>query len=142
MISALFVALAASKSDPALTTRGDRKVVVTEVYRDKEEVAKTPTWGHLSSSGKCPVLLMSDTEVAVFTQTAKQTRHCHMVATEIYMLLEGKMTIEVEEVDYILSSGDMIIVKPGAYHEVKREGEFLCRVIAINCLGQRDRHDA
>lgn len=138
---AVLFSLEATKDDPALRTRGDRKLLVTEIYASTEEAVSENRWSHQTSSGKCPVLLMADTESAVFTQTARQTRHCHKVGTEIYVLLEGRMTMEVEGADYALSPGDMIAVMPGAYHQIRREGEFLCRVFTVNCGGARDRYE-
>ncbi|MCX6924939.1 MAG: cupin domain-containing protein [Verrucomicrobia bacterium] len=138
---AILFSLQAAKSDPALQTRGDRKILVTELYPMKEELASESRWSHASSSGKCPVILMRDTESAVFTQVGKQTRHCHKLATEIYILLEGSMTIEVEGAVYVLSPGDTIVVSPGAYHQIRREGEFLCRVFTVNCQGLKDRYE-
>jgi len=137
--SAVLFKLEAAKCDPALRKRGDRKIFVTEVYDLTEEEATESQWSHQASSGKCPVLAMRDTESAVFTQIAKQTRHCHMIGTEIYVLLEGEMTIEVERTDYTLSPGDTIVVLPGAYHQIRREGEYLCRVFTVNCGGKNDR---
>ncbi|MGD1018524.1 MAG: cupin domain-containing protein [Verrucomicrobiia bacterium] len=138
---AILFNLQSAKNDPALQTRGDRKILVTEIYASKEDPASESRWNHQASSGKCPVLLMRDTESAVFTQVAKQTRHSHKIGTEIYMLLEGKMMIEVEGTDYTLLPGDAIVVLPGACHQIQREGEFLCRVITVNCGGPKDRYE-
>ena len=138
---AILFTLQAAKSDPALQTRGDRKILVTELYATKEEPASQTVWSHRASSGKCPVLLMRDTESAVFSQVGKQTRHYHKVGTEIYLLLEGKMIIEVEGTEYTLFPGDTIVVMPGAYHQIRREGEFLCRVFTANCGGVKDRYE-
>jgi mannose-6-phosphate isomerase-like protein (cupin superfamily) len=139
---AVLFTLQAARNDPALQARGARKLLVTEIYPAKEEPAADSYWRHDSGSGKCPVLLMPDAESAVFTQLARQTRHRHLVGTEIYLLLEGRMSIEVEGVDYTLAPGDALVVQPGAYHEVRREGEFLCRVFTLHCGGAQDRHEA
>ena len=143
MIPALLVTLSETKQDPALQppNRGDRKIIVTEVYREKEQLPNDVRWHAPTAPVKCPVLPMQATEFAVFTQQAKQSRHCHMVGTEIYTVIEGKMTIEVEGTDYTLSRGDVIIVRPGAFHEVRRVEEFLCYVITINCGGRNDRYE-
>jgi mannose-6-phosphate isomerase-like protein (cupin superfamily) len=143
MIPALLIKLADSKADTALwpPNRGDRKIIVTEVYRDKEEVATDVVWQPKAPSGKCPVLPMADTECAVFTHHAKQTRHCHMIGTEIYTLIEGQMKIEVEGTTHSLAPGDMIIVRPGAFHEVKKDSEFLCHVLTLHCGGPKDRYE-
>jgi mannose-6-phosphate isomerase-like protein (cupin superfamily) len=138
MTSAFWVTLAENKRDPALAMRGDRKLLVTEVYADKEAAATEIYW---RPGVPCPVQQMKDTESAIFTQAAKQTRHWHKIATEIYLLLEGVMTIEVEGSEYCLQPGDMMVVNPGARHNVCRDGEFLCRVITVNCCGVDDRFE-
>jgi mannose-6-phosphate isomerase-like protein (cupin superfamily) len=138
---AVLVTLQSTKRDPALMTRGDRKLLVTEVYKDKEEPAREALWTHAAPSGKCPVVLMPDSESAAFTQIAKQSRHYHKKGTEVYWLIEGVMQIEVEKRDYILTPGDTIVVNPGAFHEVKQEGPFLCRVVTLNCGGPSDRYE-
>lgn len=138
---AILFSLEAVKNDPALQTRGDRKILVTELYPEKEELATQPYWRHSMPSGRCPVLVMPDTESAVFTQAANQTRHCHRIGTEIYVLIQGRMTIEVEGAHYTLAPGDTIVVMPGAYHQISREGQFLCRVFTVNCGGVADRYE-
>ena len=140
MLPALLFTLIETKQDPALKSRGDRKLLVTEFF-DNEEPATKTRWHYKTCSEKCPVQLMKDTESAVFTHIAKQTRHKHKVGTEIYILIEGSMTIEVENEDYLLIPGDMIAVNPEAYHEVKRESEFLCRILTVNCGGSNDRYE-
>jgi len=144
MISALLVTLAASKKDAVLRppNRGDRKIVVTRLYPRTEEVAREEVWRPPTSSGRCPVLLMPDTELAVFTHLARQTRHSHRKGTEIYTLIEGRMTLEVEGRSYTLSPGDAMVVIPGACHEVKRRGKFLCHVLTVNCGGPADKQVA
>jgi quercetin dioxygenase-like cupin family protein len=142
MNPALLITLQACKSDPALRERGDRKLLVTELYADREEEATDVAWQPRTASGKCPVRQMPDTEFAVFTQAAKQTRHYHRLGTEIYTVIEGRMTIEVEGIDYSLAPGDVLVVKPRAVHEVKRKGAFLCHVLTVNCGGAKDRFNA
>ena len=140
-LPALLVSLAASKADPALKRRGDRKLLVTEVYKEKETLAQDILWTHESDSGKCPVQVMDNIESAVFTEVAKQTRHYHKLATEIYIVIEGEMKIEVEGQSWTLAAGDMIVVNPGVRHEVLREGNYLCRVITANSGGLSDRYE-
>jgi quercetin dioxygenase-like cupin family protein len=141
--SALVVRLEAVKRDGALRPegRGARKILVTEIYPAKEMETTEVLWNPPVGEEKCSVQVTTDTEVAVFTQTARQDRHYHKTGTEIYMVLEGTMVIEVEGEDYTLSAGDMIVVQPGATHEVKPEGtEFLCRVVTANCGGAADKY--
>lgn len=143
--SALLVTLDAVRRDPALAPsgRGARKILVTEIRRESEADATDVTWQPPAPGSPCPVQIMPDTEVAVFNQHASQDRHRHLAGTEIYMVLEGRMTIEVEGHDYALSPGDMIVVNSGATHQVKPEGtQFLCRVVTTNCGGAADKEKA
>lgn len=143
-MSALFVALQTLKSDKVFQAgnRGARKLLVTELYPTKEENISEVMWKPLLASGKCPVQAMKDAEIAVFNQNAKQDRHYHKRGTEVYMVLEGKMKIEVEKDEFTLSSGDMIVVNPKARHEVKPEDgqAFMCRVVTLNCGGESDKY--
>ena len=139
---ALLVTLDAVKRDPALAAsgRGARKLLVTGMRRDSETDATGVAWQPPASGERCPVQATRDTEVAIFNQHASQDRHRHRAATEIYMVLEGRMTIEVEGCDYLLGAGDMIVVNPGATHLVKPGGaQFLCRVVTANCGGALDK---
>lgn len=132
-----------AKADPALRPggRGARKILVTEIYPGEEEAAVDSTWGAPDGSNKCQVQVMRDAEVAIFTERAAQDRHYHKLGTEIYMVLEGRMIIEVEGADYCLAAGDMIVVNPDAVHQVKPDrAEFVCRVVTVNCGGAADKY--
>jgi len=141
MTPALLVTMEASKQDPALQTRGDRKILVTNIRPDTEEEAATVVWRAQPPPAKCPVVATRDTELAIFTERAKQTRHCHKIGTEIYTLLEGEMTIEIAGTLHTLHPSDTLIVKPGVWHETKRDSRFLCQVVTVNCAGAKDRHE-
>ncbi|HEX5731611.1 MAG TPA: cupin domain-containing protein [Blastocatellia bacterium] len=143
--AALVIRLDAVKKDAALDPegRGARKLLVTELYSETEQEATEVLWSPPEGAQRCPVQVTADTELAVFTEQAAQDRHYHREATEIYMVVEGEMTIEVEGRQYALRAGDMIVVNPGAAHEVKRGKEkFLCRVITVNCKGMADKFPA
>lgn len=143
MIPAMLFRNEQVRSDPALASRGARKLVVTQLYPASERLADEVVWRAPASPHQpCAVYVMPDTEIAVFNQHAQQTRHCHRVGTEIYMVIDGDMSIEVEGDIYRLSAGDMLIVSPGAYHQVQRDGQFLCRVITVNCGGAADKYPA
>jgi mannose-6-phosphate isomerase-like protein (cupin superfamily) len=121
---------------------GARKILVTEIYSGEQEAAES-IWGPPAGSGNCPVQVMRDTEMASFNERAPQDRHYHKVGTEIYMVLEGSMTIEVEGDDYHLVAGDLIVVNPYAAHQVKPgQTEFICRVVTVNCGGAADKYMA
>ena len=50
MTPALFVTLEETKLDPALQTRGERKLLVTDVRTAKEEEAMEVVWSHATCS--------------------------------------------------------------------------------------------
>ena len=141
----LYITKEALKRDPALQpgNRGARKLFVTELFKNEIEATRCvwePPKSIPKDSEKCPVQLMPDTEIAVFTQMADQDRHSHKSGTEIYIVMEGEMVIEADGNNYKLKSGDMIVVTPGVPHEVKTNGtEFMCRVVTINCEGEKDK---
>jgi mannose-6-phosphate isomerase-like protein (cupin superfamily) len=122
---ALFVALEAVNRDPVLQSgnRGARKILVTEVFSATEEKALQDVWESTTATGKCSVVETNDTEIAVFNQNASQDKHYHKIGTEIYMVLEGRMIIDVAGKLYSLLPGDMIVVNPMSVHEVKPEGD-------------------
>jgi len=137
----LYVTKEALRRDPSLQPgrRGARKLVVTDLFKTEFKAIEC-VWEYPTATGSCPVQVMPDTEIAVFTHLAKQDRHLHNKGTEIYMVMEGKMVIEADDVNYPLASGDMIIINPGVIHEVKIEGtEFMCRVVTVHCGGEKDK---
>jgi quercetin dioxygenase-like cupin family protein len=140
---AFLVTKDAVERDPALRpgARGARKLLVTEIHPAREEEATAVRWEPPAASTRCPVQVTADLELAVFTQAAAQDRHYHRRGTELYLVLEGEMVIEVEGEDYRLAAGDMIVVNPGSVHQVKPAGTaFLCRVITANCGGRSDKY--
>ena len=142
-LPALLIAHDAICADAALAkgARGARKILVTTLCEDKEREANHSRWSFPDEGEKCPVQTMSDTEVAYFNQHAAQDRHYHQRGTEIYLLIEGRMNIEVSGSDYQLFPGDMIVVNPGAPHKVKSNADpFLCMVVAVNCGGAADKY--
>ena len=141
-IPALLVPFSELKGDSSLQSgnRGARKIIVTELYAKTEREATEVRWRAPTGHERCPVWLTQDTEVAVFNQYAKQDRHYHKQATEIYIVQDGSMTIDVDGTHYHLATGDMIVVKPGAVHEImSRNSEFICRVVTVNCRGLVDK---
>ena len=137
----LLVTMDSLQNEPnfELGSRGDRKLLVTSYYKN-ECPCETDIWQPRAKNGLCPVQIMDDTESAVFNQNVKQDRHYHKLGTEMYMLLTGKMSIEVEDKIYNLVPGDMIIVNPESFHKVLSGTEFLCRVLTVNCHGPADKY--
>ena len=135
----LHIQLDQVKQDPALSPgkRGARKIIVTEIFKGKEQEATNDIW---MPGDVCPVLRMSNVEMAVFNEQADQDRHYHKEGTEIYDVIEGEVSIEVEGKTYLLKMGDVVVVHPFSVHQVKKEGsKFLCRVITLNCRGEKDK---
>jgi len=137
----LLVNMDSFKNDPNLKvgSRGDRKLLVTTVFKNESLIDTEDIW-HPSIEKPNPVQKMVDTEVAIFNHYAEQDRHYHKIGTEMYMLLEGEMSIEVEEKVYNLLPGDMIVVNPESFHKVLSGTEFLCRVVTVNCHGSADKY--
>ena len=127
--------------DPALGHggRGARKLLVTELRADKEREANATLWEPPLDGRLCPVLVTEDTELAVFNQDTPQDRHRHLRGTEIYWVIEGTMEIEVEGTRHQLGAGDLIVVNPGAVHEVLRCGSFVSGVLTSDCGGVSDK---
>ncbi|HVN80958.1 MAG TPA: cupin domain-containing protein [Terriglobia bacterium] len=141
---ALLIRLDSVKRDPALDPegRGERKILVTELYPTSEVELASTIWGPGDASASIPVQVMGDVEMAVFTHRAAQSCHYHKHGTEIYTVVEGRMIIEVEGAEYSLKAGDSIVVNPGAVHQVlPREDEFVCTVVAVHCGGLADKYE-
>jgi quercetin dioxygenase-like cupin family protein len=123
-----------------------RKVLINELFPSKEFPIQNPLWHFGPTDGKTPVLGtgFGGVEIATFTHEAGQDRHKHLIGTEIYTVLEGKMSIRAEDQDpdIELEAGDEIVISPNTIHEVINKGatKFLCRVHSINCYGDRDKY--
>lgn len=118
-------------------SRGSRRIVV-EAMLPEEFTAFAPEWEPMTEDGYPTRTLYNHpggcTEMSYFTESARQDHHYHFRATEIYMVMGGTVTIQVEATDYVLDEGDTLLVPSGLKHLVKSQPEhpFLCRVIAIN----------
>lgn len=122
-----------------------RKVLVNEIYLSKEVHTQETEWKPGLQTDKSPVFEtgFGGLEVAIFTQEAGQDCHKHLIATEIYTVLEGRMQMRIDETDppLTLEAGDEIIILPNTAHEVLPDGNsFLARVHSINCYGDRDKY--
>jgi len=145
MTQSLLVRMEQIKKDPALKpdARGARKLAVTQVYDLVETQAADPCWRPPGKEEPCPVLQLAATEMAVFNQDADQQRHYHKQATEIYVVVEGAMAIEVDGATHQMQVGDAVIIGPGVVHEIKKQGpKFTSYVIGANCGGPGDKFPA
>ena len=139
----LYIKLNQLKQDPVLAhgNRGVRKLIVTKIYDGKEQKATNDTWSPPAPGQECPVLQMNNAEMGVFNEAANQDRHYHKEGTEIYEVIEGEVVLEVEGKIYRLNQGDTLVVYPFSIHEVKKEtSKFLCRIITLNCGGEKDKY--
>jgi len=123
-----------------------RKVLVNEIYEATEEHAREAEWRAGPEDGRTPVVETGagGLEVSTFTHEAAQDCHKHLVATEVYTVLEGTMRMRLGEAgdEVVLAAGDEVVVLPGTPHEVlTAEAEpFLARVHAVNCHGDADKY--
>jgi mannose-6-phosphate isomerase-like protein (cupin superfamily) len=122
-----------------LGNRGDQKVAITYRYSGAESLSDV-VWTALAQNGKRHYAVTAGVEFALFDERAKQSRHYHRRATEVYTVLEGEMSIEVAGVEYTLTVGESIIVNPWSAHEVRRTAHFLAQVVTANCSGLNDKH--
>ena len=131
----------AARRDPKtyLGNRGDQKVVITYQYSGVEGLGDV-IWTALAPNGKRHYAVASGVEFALFDERAKQSRHYHRRATEVYTVLEGAMSIEVAGVEHTLTVGESIIVNPWSAHEVKKTAHFLAQVVTANSSGLNDKH--
>jgi mannose-6-phosphate isomerase-like protein (cupin superfamily) len=85
-----------------------------------------------------PVENQSLAEASVPAGTAT-IRHYHRDAEELYFLLEGAATMEVDGVEADVAAGDAILIPPGAWHQIRAAADgpvrFLC------CCSPPYRHE-
>lgn len=120
-----------------------RKVLVTGIYPKTEIPIAAPEWHPGPEDAHTPVYEtgVAGLEVATFNQKAGQDAHKHLVSTEIYTVLDGEVTIKVDDRELALAEGDELIVLPGTVHEVlESDKDFLVRVHAVNCYGDMDKY--
>ena len=122
-----------------------RKVLVNEIYLSKEFHAQETEWKPGLQTDKSPVFETGagGVEVSTFTHEAGQDCHKHLIATEIYTVLEGRMQMRIDETEppLMLEAGDEVVILPNTVHEVLPDGDsFLTRVHSINCYGDRDKY--
>jgi mannose-6-phosphate isomerase-like protein (cupin superfamily) len=57
------------------------------------------------------------------------TRHHHARTEEIYVILEGRGEMEVEDDRRTVGPGDAILIPPGARHQIRAAGEGELRLL-------------
>ena len=65
---------------------------------------------------------------ATLTAGGSTQRHYHRASEEIYFLLEGEGTLELDGESRRVVAGDAILIAPGAWHQIVAVSElrFLC----------------
>jgi mannose-6-phosphate isomerase-like protein (cupin superfamily) len=123
-----------------------RKVFANTIRNEYEKPIKDPEWQYAPEGEQTPVFKtgVGGIEIGTCTEKAAQDRHKHFICTEIYTVLEGKMSIKIDDnpKPITLSCGDEIIVLPGTVHEVlyDENSKFLTRVHSIKCYGDADKY--
>lgn len=56
-------------------------------------------------------------------------RHHHRVSEEIYYLIEGRATMELDGALAEVAAGDAILIPPGAWHRITASGEGPVRLL-------------
>jgi mannose-6-phosphate isomerase-like protein (cupin superfamily) len=76
---------------------------------------------------------------ATLAPGAATQRHYHRETEEIYYVVEGSGEMEVDGARAGVSSGDAVLIPPGAWHEIRADGSgplrFLC------CCAPPYRHE-
>lgn len=79
-------------------------------------------------STNAPVTNQSLAEASLPPGSATE-RHYHKRAEEIYFILEGEGTMEIDGEEQTVSPGDGILIPPGAWHTIRADStnlRFLC----------------
>ena len=122
-----------------------RKVCVINIYPSKEIKATSQEWKPEIEGDEAAVIETGygGIEIGTFTEKANQESHKHIIATEIYTVLEGSMDIRIEDEKKPLNlvAGDEVIIFPNTGHEVLNDNsKFLTRLHSINCYGEQDKY--
>jgi quercetin dioxygenase-like cupin family protein len=115
-----------------LGERGDQKIAITYQYPTREQLGAV-RWQPLARNGnKHYCVTPYGLDIGVFDHRASQDRHYHRIATELYRVLDGDLTIFVAGEEHVLSAGQEIIIMPYAVHEVVSAKPFVAEVIVLN----------
>jgi mannose-6-phosphate isomerase-like protein (cupin superfamily) len=114
-----------------LGSKGDQKILITHQPPLTQRLGQV-LWKPLAPNGKRHCQVTKNIDLAVFNEHAPQQQHAHEKQTEVYIVVQGLMKIEIESVPFELSAGDMIVVNRTARHDVKRDSAFLAIAIGAN----------
>lgn len=102
------------------------------------ETADGSTIRSLLDRSNAPVANQSLAEATIEAGTAT-TRHHHRVSEELYYLLEGSGTMEVDGATRTVGPGDAILIPPGAWHQVTADAGV--RIVLLCCCSPPYSHD-
>ncbi|MCJ7604056.1 MAG: cupin domain-containing protein [Desulfobulbaceae bacterium] len=133
---------AASDERLAKSDNRGRKIFATKMLPNKSLALHNPDWEPPKEGEKSMILETGcgGLEVATCNENTQQKCHKHLLATEIYTVLEGEMKIKVDGTVINMKQGDEIVVLPGTTHEIVTTGTFLTRVHSVGCHGDNDKH--
>jgi mannose-6-phosphate isomerase-like protein (cupin superfamily) len=57
--------------------------------------------------------------------------HCHAESIELFLAVDGEGSVVVEGVEVPMSRSDVLIVEPGEYHFVRRNGANPLHLLAV-----------
>jgi uncharacterized cupin superfamily protein len=68
--------------------------------------------------------------------------HIHKVQEEVYLVLEGELTLVVEGEDLVLGRGELVRVPPPVRRQLTNRGTELVRLLAMGGYGEHESRDA
>lgn len=91
-------------------------------------------------------ILSSDPEILAIEELmpplAAEQRHHHERASQIFYVLEGTFTMELDGIVHQLSPGDSIKVPPGLKHQARNDSDLPVRFLVVSSPSTRgDRVD-
>jgi len=68
---------------------------------------------------------------ATLTPGQSTMRHYHALSEEIYLLIGGAGTMEIDGESRLVVEGDAILIPPGAWHELRAMGDRPLRILCF-----------
>ena len=65
---------------------------------------------------------VNDYAVRVFRAHGAFERHRHSESDELFLVLEGELTLRVDDGDVVIHAGELFVVPRGVYHQPVSEG--------------------
>lgn len=86
---------------------------------------------YYGSFGDIPVGI-SVTTIADFDQSFSDQMHHHIDASEFYLVVQGRLLLEVNDQDIEVDSNHVVMVEPTERHRVKSVLSFPCTWVTIS----------